>query len=692
MKRNRLFVTDGGGAAGVLVAAAILTVGLPAIGEIRLFPVATNPAKPEIAGGLVFAGSNYFVGLVSDTNVLVQKISVNGECEGSPVVVGSNPGFPPAAALAASSTNVLIAWSDRSIETGVSAFGRVWPIGNGTVGPAFNLLSSAEGHGFQAVRAAASDGSGFLVVWEDTATAAYYGQFVSGNGTLSGSKIALVANADEVALRFGSTNYLVAWQAEDANGDTHTYCRTISSTGVLGNPVQISVTGSRDHNPIAIGFDRTNFFVIWNCSSGGNELSLHGRFVSQAGLPVGGELELVAEPAVLAATAFDGANHLVVWSHELPTPAHTVFARFFDVHGKPIGPVFSPLAAGGGAAPLFALNGLIYDGARFVIAATYGDFVVDEHGDVTGFSGGDVYGTFLPSSTTPPAFRGVTIKNGYMSGWLSLVPGVTYTVEISTNLTDWIPAGIVSSDKTDVLSVSDDTPCSENARLFYRVVMGNKVPPKFMFSFLQFARGGTFGASYSPTVHFPVEVSSYSATLSVVNDIDFPEPQSVFFTGPAGSGLVNAPADSMSSRVGSEWAVYQSPMIFTTSGPPGGTWFVNYKGNTVKFDVPDPGTRSHTVLPFPTVAINNGLLESVSWVYRDAATGATLPGAPTWLVSVQVQIESNQGNRIYNSTELSPNVTYHVLTSPIAWSEVIMVHMAYQDSLGNHYVVSFEKR
>jgi len=81
----------------------------------------------------------------------------------------------------------------------------------------------------------------------------------------------------------------------------------------------------------------------------------------------------------------------------------------------------------------------------------------------------------------------------------------------------------------------------------------------------------------------------------------------------------------------------------------------------------------------------------VNWVFKDAATGATVGGAPAYVTDIQVQIEGVVGGRIYESPELAPGVTHHTLTSSVNWSNVSTMHLAYDDSLGNHYVVSFSK-
>lgn len=45
----------------------------------QTFPVATNPALLEIGGGAFSGSSNYWVGFVSGTNLLGQRISPGGQ-------------------------------------------------------------------------------------------------------------------------------------------------------------------------------------------------------------------------------------------------------------------------------------------------------------------------------------------------------------------------------------------------------------------------------------------------------------------------------------------------------------------------------------------------------------------------------------------------------------------------------------
>ena len=688
------------GSLTVVTAVAVL-MALQVLSSGQSFPIATNPVVPELSGGVAFDGVTYLFGYVSGTNLVGVRVSTNGQLIGSPVIVGTNVGWPPRAALASARTNCLVVWSDFSKTSGVTMFGRICEPTSGTVYPAFPLLPSPGTNGFQVVLDAASDGTNYLVIWCDTKDGVFddgeldyvtrvYGQFVTGAGTLSGSKFVVAEGLKirELALAFGRTNYLMAFQAGD--NDHRTLCRTIGLNGALGPLTETSSTLSWDSNPLGIGFDGTNYLVLWNCSTnynGPGELMLFGRIVSPSGTPLGSELVIDTNRCGFPAVGFDGKNYLVLWSVNVDSPNPSIKAGFLNSSGNPVGPVLSPLPVVGTNSPFWAYRGLMFDGRRFVLSATFGKFISDESGGIIEFVG-DVYGAFFPRSTTPPYFTNVTIANGFFQGQLYVVPGLYYTIEISTNLNSqaWLPVDIVSSTQTNLLTLGDDEPPTGN--LFVRAVLGVKTQPRFALSFLEFAYGGNFGSSYTPTPSYPVNLSSYSAWFQVSKDFEYPPYESVFFTGPPGSGLQNTPAGQ--SFGGESWRGYQSPFVYSPAAAPGGTWIVSYKGSNVTFNIPDPQASSRFVLPLPTVSVVGGVLQSVSWVYKNPSTGATLSGPPPYMTKVYLQIEGTSG-RLYNSHEIPPTTAFHSLSTSVPWADVVNLTMSYDDDLGNKYIIFYQK-
>jgi hypothetical protein len=260
--------------------------------------------------------------------------------------------------------------------------------------------------------------------------------------------------------------------------------------------------------------------------------------------------------------------------------------------------------------------------------------------------------------------------------------GRTYILEYSTNLTAWNPLWTTNA-PTDSFVLTDSF--ATNNRRFYRAFF--QPGASFSLSFMEFAGGGNFSGGFTPVVAYPVFLDNYSALFGVHDDNNFPQPQDVYFTGPANSGLANTPAASIDS--GGSDAEYQSPFVYNPAAAPGGSWNVFYKSVNQAFSITDPQAASRLVIPLPTVSVSGGLVQSVGWVYKNSTTGATLGAAPAFMTRIQLQIDSLSNGRIYDSPWLAPNITSHTLSSSVNWADVSTIYMAYDDSLGNHYVVSF---
>src|SRR5436190_5688456 len=56
---------------------------------LNVFPVATNSTLAEFGSGMAFDGTNYFVMMVSGTNLVGQLVSTNGASIGSQINIGS---------------------------------------------------------------------------------------------------------------------------------------------------------------------------------------------------------------------------------------------------------------------------------------------------------------------------------------------------------------------------------------------------------------------------------------------------------------------------------------------------------------------------------------------------------------------------------------------------------------------------
>ena len=218
------------------------------------------------------------------------------------------------------------------------------------------------------------------------------------------------------------------------------------------------------------------------------------------------------------------------------------------------------------------------------------------------------------------------------------------------------------------------------------------VPPaaQLTLHFRHFANAGDFGSGFILSPAYPLVISSYAARLDVTNDSNFPSVDQVLFTGPPGSGLNGSQA--VNSITDTNSAVYFSSRVTSPPTAPGGNWSVNYKFNTTSFNnVPDPQAAARLVILLPTVSVNSGQLQSLSWVYKDPNTGGTLSPAPAFVTSVQAQIFDRDLNITDNSPLAPPSTVNYTLASPIPWTNVGRIRMVYVDTQNNVFFVIFNK-
>ncbi|MHB8523174.1 MAG: hypothetical protein ACYDH9_20810 [Limisphaerales bacterium] len=428
----------------------------------NVFPVATNESLVEFSGGIATSGSNYLVGILSGTNVSVQLVSTAGALLGPPVTLGTSKGRPN---VAFGGTNYLAVWED-DFAPNENLYGQIISPSGTPIGSPFSMaLSSGPG-------GVASDGTQFLVVMQNHSNNLnnVYGQLVTSGGTPSGPAFLLsTLPANYTAVAFGKTNYLVVLKS--------CYGVMVATNGSVGSTFQIHETNSAANNFNAVAFDGTNYLAAWMWNSGpdtGGNLTnwkIHARLVSQTGTFPGNELALVAAPGnhVIPSLAFDGSYYALTWGASTATDANIRF-QFFDRSASAIGPQFALFAAQGANVPLFAFNGLVFDGTRFAAAATLGTVATDTNGNFLGFPSADVFGTLIPASTAAPQLAvAAPFTNQRFSLSLIGTPGINYAIQtlLNISLTNWI-ALTTNSPTNGTFSFTDLN--ATNASRFYRAV------------------------------------------------------------------------------------------------------------------------------------------------------------------------------------------------------------------------------
>lgn len=217
------------------------------------------------------------------------------------------------------------------------------------------------------------------------------------------------------------------------------------------------------------------------------------------------------------------------------------------------------------------------------------------------------------------------------------------------------------------------------------------------FFILYFVEAGQFSDNLTPSVITPANIVAYRLAFCITTESP---PESVFFTGPEGSGLNNTPSDQAMELLPGVFG-YGTPLMYEPPVPLGGNYIITYGGRRLVFTMPDQSSASsHIVLAVPTVTLNpNGTINKISWRYL-TGDGSGEVNPEGIFSSLEIDIDGTgapyqnypQPNRMYSSGWIPITTKEHVLpTQSIKWSDVTIIYMAYSDIYGNHYVASFHK-
>jgi hypothetical protein len=226
----------------------------------------------------------------------------------------------------------------------------------------------------QVAPAVGSDGTDFLVAWQDFRNSDYdiYCARVSWTGlVLDTAGVAVcTASGDKVtpAVAYNGTDYLVLWQHRDV-GIRGIHGARVDRQGIVLDPdgFIVSATAGVGDQPAAAS-DGDDFLIVWSDSRNGDR-DIYGARVSATGtvLDTAG-IEICSAPGAqeYPAVEYDGTNFLVVWQDwrdgerdlygARVTPDGTILDTFAVITqpGYQVDPV---LARDGGSKMLLAYSG-----------------------------------------------------------------------------------------------------------------------------------------------------------------------------------------------------------------------------------------------------------------------------------------------------------------------------------------------
>jgi hypothetical protein len=211
--------------------------------------------------------------------------------------------------------------------------------------------------------AVAFDGTNFLVAVQQRGGGGVRAQLVSPSGALLGT-VLIPRSGDPALIGFDGTNYLLVWNEPttplpDGPG---IYGQLVSKQATtVGATFRISQsTNLREADGLA--FDGTRYLVVWsNIRPLVSERDIYGRFVSTAGVPEGNDFDIDDGAGVEATVAFGASRYLVAWNEDVANSETR--ARFVDTNGA-LGTAFPVNSS---APPSDNGGSIAFDGNNFLV-------------------------------------------------------------------------------------------------------------------------------------------------------------------------------------------------------------------------------------------------------------------------------------------------------------------------------------
>jgi len=329
-------------------------------GARLISPAGTVLATVTLATGdppvVAWDGANYLLAWVDHSGpnapVLGAIIAPNGTKAAGPFGISQTSSAEQVTGLAFDGTNYLVAWTDRRRVTNPEQPGQRDVYARLVSGSAFSIgsefkVSTSSGKD-AGVAFAAPD---FLVAWGDEVASEVRARLVTPAAVLEPDFLVAAANRfaafpdDPIPVATDGTGFLVVWDDAVAASDHRLVGQRITSAGALSGAA-IPVAGAA--RPLLrpyLGFDGANFLVAWTdfrndlngngqCDAGETPcLDVRGRFVSASGALVGSPFPIAAGAGNEGESpvAYGGGRYLVVFNENFRSSDSDLEGTFVPV-------------------------------------------------------------------------------------------------------------------------------------------------------------------------------------------------------------------------------------------------------------------------------------------------------------------------------------------------------------------------
>jgi hypothetical protein len=244
-----------------------------------------NEARPRVASN----GSGYLVvwqrGTAGNTDIYARRVSAAGASEGdTDIVVVNTTAGQRNPSVASNGSDYLIAWDDdRSTSNDIRARS---VSAEGVLGTDTAVSSAANNQTYPTV---ASNGSDYLVAWQDArgASTDVYASRVSSLGTVVDSTGIAVSteqgNQIYPSVASDGTSYLIVWQDYRFGSAADVYASRVNAAGSVLDPVGIAVSWATDSQfDPRVTSNGSDYLVAWS-QSGVGGLDVYAARVTTSG-------------------------------------------------------------------------------------------------------------------------------------------------------------------------------------------------------------------------------------------------------------------------------------------------------------------------------------------------------------------------------------------------------------------------